>query len=404
MITISIINQPVGNRGDQAAHISFVKLIQDAGFRCRVLLTVDPKYSEAFMDKNSSAEYVSIQPFQGITRQMANISLRWPILFRFMGITSAKEYIKHMRQSDLVVCAPGGVCMGAYKSWAHLINMFMAISCNEKVAIWGRSIGPFRTDTKSDRLFRKRSIDILKKVGFISLRDRRSQEILGSMGIPFVPVIDTAFANTPDIPLPIELQYLLNRDYIVFVPNNLTDWHPEFRNVVPECLEKLYIAAMQSILHMGYRVLLLPQLFSCGASGDRHYFQHLKDQISDPGVEVVSDEYDSNVQQAIIRYSTAVVGARYHSIIFAINNLRPFICLSYEHKMHETLRLLGLEMYSLNLKDLAEMGSTEPFLEKLSFLAEHRDTIRSELKAKRDFARRLVREAFDCFVTYAKAR
>ena len=68
-------------------------------------------------------------------------------------------------------------------------------------------------------------------------------------------------------------------------------------------------------------------------------------------VTIVPDRYDSEIQQAIIRYSSLVVGARYHSIVFAINNSVPFVSLSYENKMSGMLELLGLSDMCYILKE-----------------------------------------------------
>lgn len=74
---------------------------------------------------------------------------------------------------------------------------------------------------------------------------------------------------------------------------------------------------------------------------DYSYFKELRD-ISpyQKNIVIIPDTYSSDVQQAIIKNAILMVGARYHSIVFAINQGIPFISLSYEHKMSGLLEVL----------------------------------------------------------------
>ena len=65
----------------------------------------------------------------------------------------------------------------------------------------------------------------------------------------------------------------------------------------------------------------------------------------------ISDKYNSDVQQTVIAGAQSVIGARYHSIVFAINNGVPFISLSYEHKMSGLLCSLGGEEMMVDIVD-----------------------------------------------------
>lgn len=63
-------------------------------------------------------------------------------------------------------------------------------------------------------------------------------------------------------------------------------------------------------------------------------------RIKDNRIVVIDDIYSSDIQQTIIAYSQLVVGARYHSVVFSLNNAVPFIALSYEHKISGLLETL----------------------------------------------------------------
>ena len=79
---------------------------------------------------------------------------------------------------------------------------------------------------------------------------------------------------------------------------------------------------------------MLPQTFNYNTyTGDDIGFMHdTAKNFSTEKVAVIDDIYSSDIQQTVISGSDFVIGARYHSIVFAINNAVPFMALNYEHK------------------------------------------------------------------------
>ena len=88
---------------------------------------------------------------------------------------------------------------------------------------------------------------------------------------------------------------------------------------------------------------MLPQLF-CGhdyASTDKAFFDDIAAAVSDDRRVVLPDTLSSEYHQAIIAASQCVVGARYHSIVFALANEVPFVTLNYEDRIQGVLDALG---------------------------------------------------------------
>ena len=402
MARIVVINQPINNRGDQAAHKSFMELLIGAGYEVDVVFSTTREYLGSFCDGISGVNYICIPPLRGETR-LRRITEKRPLLTKvFFAISPSMRKIRDIiRGADYVVCAPGGVCMGAYKSWRHVNLLELAVRNNTHVSIWGRSIGPFNEQGRENSRFKKISVSILDQVDFISLRDKKSQSLAETLGLSYCPTIDTAFATTPHEKLPAVLAEFENEEYFVLVPNKLYEWQPYFKDVVPEQMDLFFAEIMRGIASLGYKILMLPQLFNCGKKDDIHYFRSLK-ELSGLGdkVVVLSDEFSSDVQQAIIRHSKMLVGARYHSVIFSINNAVPFICLSYEHKMLDTLKLLDLDEYSFDLHDVVTHNSHNLVLERISLLLKNADVVKSQIEVKRTEAKQIVLDAFDQFRTY----
>ena len=92
------------------------------------------------------------------------------------------------------------------------------------------------------------------------------------------------------------------------------------------------------------KIVMLPQTFQYRVKyeDDVDLFRDIANRINNDRVIVVPDCYSSDVQQTIISKANFVVGARYHSIVFAINQNVPFVSLSYEHKMSGLLETLNM--------------------------------------------------------------
>jgi colanic acid/amylovoran biosynthesis protein len=395
-----ILNQPLNNRGDQAAHAALIRLLQtDPDIHITVLFIGSEQEVHEFTKGIQNVTYIVFAPFLKRWRKFCRriLSLPWyaPRLLELF-IAGLRHYNAIIRQADYVLCAPGGICMGGYKDWVHVWNLVNAMALNKKTGIYGRSIGPFPETKNSERIFKKRAFKVLRRADYISLRDQHSQFIAQQAGLKYVPTIDTAFASLPEVPFPEELSFLKNRHYAVFVPNCLYAWHPFFKTVDGEALDGFYRSIIEELLNSGYDVVMLPQLFGT-EHVDKPYFQKLASDQDAGKVFVVDDQYDSNIQQRIIRSAKLVIGARYHSIIFAINNRVPFLCLSYEHKMSEALKLLGLEEYSVGLKDLIEGKKYDEFRSIMSTVMENSAVALPRIEKARQKAEQLAMNAFSEF-------
>ena len=402
---ILVVNQPIRNRGDEAAHKAFMNLLSTlVDYKVEVLMGSDAKKEDinAYAEKYDNIKY-TIQPEvkvwgdQFIPKMRAILP---DILFYFLFFWHPLLRIrrKFIRYSDIVVCAPGGVCMGPYRSWNHIFNLQLALDLDKPLFIYGRSFGPLPDETREDKYFGKASKRILKKVRYISLRDKKSQTYAKKLGLDYQPTIDAAFAREKQVVLPRELSEIENREYVVFVPNELYSWHVNYKNVPKSKFDKLYTAILGD-LEKQYHVVMLPQLYGRKDS-DYKYFEYLKDISKSNNVSVIPDNYNSNVQQRIIAGAKLVVGVRYHSIIFAINNSTPFVALSYEHKMLNTLELLGIDDYALTLDEA--LSAHEQVLEKIKIIMSNYDKHRRRIKEARSEAIKIVKIGNETFIANLK--
>ena len=399
---ILIINQPIGNRGDESAHRALVRALNKAlpethitilsfldyvnGIKEFIVTSSNNDYVRFLFSHNYAALLCSIHFVQtGLTRIGTFIH---PVLRRLLP---------YYKRADLVLCAPGGICMGGFQNWRHLYLLQLARIMHKPIAYYSRSIGPFPEETALNRKFKKISLEMLRSFFFLSLRDRKSKCIAEDLGVQHISAIDTAFLEQPRCEIPSELKNKLQEKYVVFVPNQLT-WHYAYRNVSPALINSFYLRIMQ-LLRQEYpscQIVMLPQLCSLSEDlGDYKYFKELQRLDGSDDIFVVPDTYSSDIQQTVIAKAQCVVGARYHTIVFAVNNEVPFVALNYEHKIAGLLEELGL---SDHIADIAQAFINEESVTQI--LTDIATTLKQvgHICPQRDKAHQMATDCFKQFI------
>lgn len=368
---IAILNQPLGNRGDEAAHKAFMRALicKFPNFHFDVIfINALEECIEAI--KVNGASYINLTGFSkgyvraeqlGFILNNINISFLHPILSRLKRLLA--DY-------NVVICAPGGICMGGFLSWDHIWQLWLAKKLNKTIFYWGRSIGPFNEQDYKHRLFKKYSIELLHYFSFIALRDSKSVQIAQELGIPYKEIVDSAFLEVPEAVVPQKYKYLLNEKYVVVVPNELR-WHYRYRNISSEKIDNFHLKIINLLINKfpDSKIVMLPQTYN-SIINDYEYFKRLKQKAtSNENIIVIDENQNSDIQQKIISKAQLVIGERYHSIVFAINNKVPFISLTYEHKMSGLLEHLGLSEFSVEVQDVFDDGNERSLSEAMEKIA-----------------------------------
>jgi colanic acid/amylovoran biosynthesis protein len=352
---ILIINQHTSNHGDEAAGKALLRGIRNLGItdKIGILYNVNELLDiEKFkMDDNIDHYVAPNKTFIDKLLGIATFFIPFRLIKHFYRFGSFTKYeYELIDKYDKIINAPGGVNIGPYKDWLYIWRLYIALKMKKDVAIYSISFGPI-PDTY---LFDKASKYILSNVKFLSLRDNKSQQYAKELNIDYIKSIDTAFLNNqPLIDVPKEILKSIGDNYVVVVPNELNRWHPNFKSINPSKLNDIYLKIINYFLDKNLKVVLLPQLF--GLQNDSKYFEVLKKQTKkQESVMIIDDIYNSEIQQKIISGAKFLVGARYHTIIFSVNNKRPFLALAYEHKMTNTLELIDLADNNVILQDIID--------------------------------------------------
>ena len=358
-MNISIVNQPLGNRGDEAAHKGLVRELNKRFPNAQVHI-FSPNGNKRILNEISvranQNTYISDRYSHRLYKRFIRLACKFPSLYKLLNLQPIlKAWIKELQWTDIVICAPGGICMGGFMNWGHVVNLLIAKYYKKPVVYFCRSIGPLCDETKDKRLFKRSSIRLLKTLDYISLRDEKSQHLARELGIKFNSTTDAAFLDNTLVDIPDEIKKRLDgKRYVVFVPNSLT-WHYFYKSTPQANIDKFYLNIF-SHLEKNYpnmKIVMLPQTFLNPTWGnDVDYFRELHRQHPSKNIYVIDDIYGSDIQQAIINKACLVIGARYHSVIFAINQARPFCALSYEHKIEGLLQLLGHTEHMVDIRNI----------------------------------------------------
>lgn len=357
---VLLINQHSSNHGDEAAAKALTHKIDFSN--CEVSILYNTVSKNAILKLGIDfAEILLTETMSRVSKLLLLVSFFLPLRVSSLFFTRVlRNEFKMIKNSDVVISMPGGANLGLYNDWRYLWRLFTAVKLGKKTAVYSISFGPF-----SNYIFKKLTKYVLSRVDFLSLRDAQSFRYADEMELEYVKSIDTALLTSPivssfdleEVGVPFE-----RKDYVVFVANDLTSGHVSFSGYSSEKLQDIYVSILESLLERNLNVVFLPQLFANG--NDAKFFKKIiskTNQVDTQKIVIVDENYSSDVQQNIVNRASMVVGARYHSIIFSLNSEIPFLCLSYENKMKNTLELLGYEKYSLDLTLLPRGKSAGEF-------------------------------------------
>lgn len=400
---IVIVNQPLGNRGDEAAHRALVREINKRFPEAKVEVfspNGNPAILKEISVKNPNNYYNSEKISYRFYRYFVRYILYSPALYPLWGLQPIfRAWINKLKWADVVVCAPGGICMGGFMNWSHVSFLAIAKYYHKPIIYFCRSIGPFSDETKDKKVFKRVSIDLLKHFDYISLRDGKSQKLADSLGVKYHSTTDAAFLDNTEVSVPNEIKAVIgDKKYIVFVPNSLT-WHFYYKNTPQDYINTYYIDIIKHIeqRYPDCQIVMLPQTFMNPSWGnDVDYFRDLHKKYPSNQITVIDDIYGSDVQQAVIKGSEMVIGARYHSVVFAINQARPFCALSYEHKIEGLLQILKSTDSMIDIKDIfADKDVLAKATEKTIGLIDKAMADKSDRTTLRDQAKDIALSEFD---------
>ena len=194
-MNILLINQPLNNRGDESAHKALVRKILGSFNNVSIIClwvavekTINYANIDSYIIKNNRVQYKILSPFGIWKSSVLYVRLlkyfmerrdKWLLLL----YPTFRQLMAYYKKSDLILCAPGGICMGGFQDWRHLFMLTLAKKANKPLAYYGRSFGPFPERTLQNKLFKNISLEMIDYFSFLSIRDKKTECIAKSLNI-----------------------------------------------------------------------------------------------------------------------------------------------------------------------------------------------------------------------------
>lgn len=380
MTNILIINQHGSNRGDEAACRGMLSglrhFIPDAKF---TLFTVYPLQLDGIPDV-TIIENLFLRNLR--TRTYLSRMLRYLALFYsgYGGTPTEQAMMKSLHSADLIISAPGGPYIGDLYPWTELellFHLLLATLTSSPVMIYAPSMGPFENNAANR--WRKR---ILRRVDLITVREAISATNLLKLGITLPEefiTADSALQSPVDDALADQVFSQLGlesgKKYIGFIPLELGRFKDDEKKI--QYIELLSNVLRQLSSRFGADLLFFPQGYAAWL--DRPMIEAL---VSIAGIQdkshIVSEQYNSNEQQALVGKMSAFVSFRYHPGIFAFRQSVPCVVVAYEHKVRGFMKQIGMEDFCLDL----ETVTTADIVSKVGEAWQEQDAIRKRVQPK----------------------
>ncbi len=366
---ICIINQHTCNRGDEAAGRAAIQSLLDHFPRS----VIDVLYCSP--DTSSTIDHDSdrVRHIQGIQLQVSIRSIEsWKNALRMIALwTGLKklnfggafgELVDLIKSADIVINAPTGPNLGdKYKDTKYISNLLISLFLEKRLYFYGSSMGPF-----SHPLIKLAGKYILNRSQWICVRESTSLSHVRDLNLAHNRITRTADAAIQRTIPSHDSSKLLHH---LGIPDDSTlvgltplsyQWYPEsirsqkHENII---INNLATVSNELLKSPNTNIIVFPQLFNNEGKtnpliNDFNIIKTIQDKIErKSNFYILPSDFDSDLQQIIISKCKAVIGMRYHSLIFAAKMRVPPIGITYEHKASAFMDSLSLQDLCMDIKE-----------------------------------------------------
>ena len=276
-----------GNGGDEAVLSGIIASLRAAGLTRITVLSADTAYTEA------------LHGVRAVPRM-------------------SPATLKAIADCDIFISGGGSLFQNATSSrslYYYLGLLRAAMLMGKKTVIFAQGIGPLTGGRHISN-----TMDLLKKVSLVSVRDADSAALLGKYGIDAQIVPDPAFLCAREDPEQILAEAGITGGYFVVCPRPWKD---------NSYLAPLTAAIEDYSVSTGLQPLCLPMFFD-------------EDRLTE-GIAAIERRLDFGMMRGVIAGSALTIGVRLHSLILAAAEQVPFVAISYDPKTAAFSRACGQE-------------------------------------------------------------
>ena len=293
-----------------------------------------------------------------------------------VGISDVDGLLQ-MAKVDLIVASGGGYLLDINASfYNNLLQIFLASTFKIPLILAPQTYGPI-SHSLNKKLFRY----VISRVDYICAREDISMEFLESLSLESSKTIrceDLAF-DYPNINTKLSINTLddvsspaqfCGESYICIT---FVDWYyPRFNR---ELMQDRYIKEMQLIIHKilehtSYKLYVVNQV-----SSDIPIAEKILSAFDTDRIFLDRSNLETREVMQIISHSSALIGSRFHSCVFALLSQTPLISSAYTHKSTGIMKTLGLYEYVFDINTFV----ASDIFEKLNFVLATKDEFKQRL-------------------------
>ncbi len=386
---------PFTNTGDAAIIKSMLKQLKKTYPNSEIsILCVKPEKDYEFLSKfgNVYGELFRFKRKLPLIIKIISVLFKtlqyflWTKL-RFIPIdNNAKIIFNLYHKADLIIAPGGGYLGGNYLQsiFATLIPMYLAKKLGKLVYYSGITIEP-----PKGFLFKILTKFVLNRVDLITTREPLSIDVIKSLDIktPTYLTSDYSFLlneNTKkmgetmlkDIGVPLTKKPIIGINLKTWASGFMSNFAAKASLSEIQSYKNVFVKVIERIIEQtGATIVLFPMDYSTHTD-DRKISKEIKLKIIEgisTQVFVISREYQPEQIKSMISVMDAIIGTRFHSILFAFMMKIPFISIGYMQKNSGFMKMTELEDF---LIDFSKINTEQIVNSTLKLLNERKYIVR----------------------------
>lgn len=402
------------NRGDQALVLETKKIIEKTFNNCECYMMSNDnveqcekyglikfkdvlKHPSRFSKNKKNVKYGMILKIKwGIIATfdyiVSQLLLRKPFrnIIMYLMKSETKKSISIFMESDYVFVKGGGFLhdysgglIGLYTMYYQVYHIKLALSLNKKVFIMPNSFGPFK-----NKMSRRIVNNVIDKCTLVTARESLSSNgKTNGLGRNLKQYPDLGFYLKKKNNNVFVKEYLkkfdidISKDKLVAITVRPYRFY-SYDNPEQKYLDykKSFVSFIEYLTNKNYKVLLVVHTIS---ENDHENDEKCIDEIikmikNNKNVyKIKNNNFDCYDMKEIYGYCKYVVGTRFHSVIFSLEQLIPCIAITYGgNKGDGIMKDIGISNYAIKI---GEMNSSI-LIERFNSLEKNNDIVKSKLK------------------------
>lgn len=312
-------------------------------------------------------------------------------LVKFLSSKNIKRSLDLYEKSDVIFVKGGGFLhdysggmVGRYTMYYQVFHIKLALAMKKKVFIMPNSFGPFKNKKNIKNLNR-----LLDKCQFVSARESISANGNSNglnRNIELYPDLGFFLQNTSyerdNIKKYLVKNYHMDFDKQRYIAITARPYR-FYESDNPELSKEKYIEAFSRIAkdinNLGFIAVFVVHTRAENAHENDELcideiIKHIEDGVK--YIKIKDDNLTCKDLKNIYSFCEAIIGTRFHSVIFSLSNLIPAIAVTYGgNKGQGIMRDIGIEDYAIKIEELNYIKLFEKLNSLLNNMEKQKDKI-----------------------------